>query len=125
MPTNKVKIRSIHPRIVTSASLAPPNGIIEFDIKEGDKFVNVIDESVARALVAISRKGEFEIVDPLPLLKAVEEPASPAFVPQQPAPEGGSAPAPASPSLTSKVKTKAADPVVVGPTVGAAGKAGG
>lgn len=58
----KVTLISIHSRITTSRTLAPPDGIINLTPFIGGRFQGEVEEEVAAALVAISRKGEFVIV---------------------------------------------------------------
>jgi hypothetical protein len=58
----KVTILSIHPRVITSPVLAPPDGVIHFNPTGDGQFKGEVDETVALALISVGRKGEFVLV---------------------------------------------------------------
>jgi hypothetical protein len=58
----KVTLVSIHPRITTLPTFAPPDGVIRLDPVEGGRFKCEVDEDVASVLVAVSRKDEFVVI---------------------------------------------------------------
>ena len=97
----KVTLTSIHPRITTSRTLAPPDGIINLTPIAGGRFQGEVEEEVAAALVAISRKDEFVIVPKKGDAEKVSATSVSVSPSATPAPAGKESLSPAAPSPSS------------------------